>query len=101
MIIYNTTYLIADNQYNLWMRWLKDKHIPFMFNSGFADVQIAKVLSADKEQEGTSVSVQFKIATMDELIVWSQASEDKIAKELATLFGTQVLFFSTALELLD
>ena len=61
MLIYNTTYLIADRKFGPWIKWLREIHIPFMLSCGFSYPLAAKILTADSEQEGTSIAVQFQI----------------------------------------
>ncbi|MFV0392079.1 MAG: DUF4286 family protein [Paludibacteraceae bacterium] len=100
MLIYNTTYLVADRQFGPWMKWLREIHIPFMLDCGFNNAQIAKVLTNDANQDGTSVTVQFLIEDMYKLTVWDEEHAEKLLESLAELFGSDVLSFSTVLELL-
>lgn len=98
--IYNTTYLVADRQFNPWFKWLNEEHIPNMLGTSyFTNPQIAKVLTEDKEQEGVSVSVQFLVNDLYTLQMWEENDAKKMLSELASRFGTEVLSFSTVLEL--
>ena len=100
MLIYNTTYLVSDRQYGPWIKWIREEHIPFMVECGFEKPQIAKVFSADPEQEGTSVTVQFHIGNMHQLSIWDEQYAESLLAGMAERFGADVLAFSTVLELL-
>ncbi len=100
MLIYNTTYLVADKQYGPWTKWIREEHIPFMIGCGFTKPQIAKVLTADSEQEGTSITVQFHIPDLYQLSIWDEAHAEELLSDMADRFGADVLAFSTVLEIL-
>ncbi len=100
MLIYNTTYLVADKQLQAWIKWVNEEHIPFMLECGFSKPQIAKVLTADPEQDGTSLSLQFNIPDLLQLSKWDEKYGDTVFKRLAERIGTEVLAFSTVLEIL-
>ena len=102
MFIYNTTFLVTDRRFNPWFKWLKEEHIPNMLNSGyFLKPQIAKVLTAESDQEGMSVSVQFIVNDLENLQNWIDNNEIRLQNDLSLRFGTEVLSFSTILELMD
>lgn len=101
MIIYNTTFLVTDKQYDSWLKWLKEKHIPFMLKCGFSHPQVAKVLTAEQNQDGSSVSVQFRIDNTYQLSKWDEQNAEKKSNELTDRFGNEVLSFSTILEIIE
>lgn len=82
------------------MKWVNEVHIPFMLDCGFSNPQVAKVLTADPEQEGTSISVQFHIEDLRKLSIWDEEYAETLLGELSERFGTEVLSFSTVLEVL-
>lgn len=83
-----------------WFKWLTEVHIPNMLGNGsFTSPQIAKVLTEDKEQEGVSVSVQFLVNDLITLQLWEENDAELVQNDLASRFGTEVLSFSTVLEL--
>lgn len=101
MLIFNTTYLVSDKVYDAWYGWMKEFTLPFMTESGhLLQPQIAKVLGT-QDQEGISVSVQVKVRNMDILSRWNALYEAEIQRTCFEKFGTEVLFFSTVLEILD
>lgn len=101
MLIYNTTYLVSDKVYGAWYKWIKEYAIPFMTESGhLIQPQVAKVLNSD-DQDGTSFSVQVKVRNVDILERWNAQYEAEIQRNCFEKFGTDVLFFSTTLEIMD
>ena len=100
MLIYNTTYLVADRQYGPWIKWLHEVHIPFMLGCGFCNPQAAKILTADNEQEGTSIAMQFQIQDFHRLNIWDEEYAGTLLNELSERFGSDVLSFTTLMELL-
>ncbi|NCB83542.1 MAG: DUF4286 family protein [Bacteroidia bacterium] len=100
MLIYNTTYLVADRQFGPWIKWLREVHIPFMLNCGFMNPLAAKILTADSEQEGTSIAVQFQIQDLQLLRIWDEENAESLLNDLAERFGSEVLSFATVMEML-
>lgn len=101
MLIFNITFLVSDNSRDKWLDWVKAQHIPFMISSGyFSKPQIAKVLN-NEEQEGTSYSVQYHTDNMSNLEKWQVSYAKKLQDDCTANFGEEVLFFATALELLQ
>ena len=101
MLIFNITFLVSDNASEKWLDWVNMQHIPFMISSGyFTKPQLAKVLN-DHGQDGTSYSVQYQIASAIKLEEWHRLFAEKLQQECTSNFGQEVLFFTTALELLS
>lgn len=101
MLIFNTTYLVPDNLYKNWIKWLREENIPFMLRSGYFDKpQIAKVY-VQQEQEGESFSVQFNVSGLDELEQWHIKYAEEFQLEFKQRFGEEIMFFATVLEIID
>ena len=101
MLIFNTTYLVSDKMHGVWNKWVREHLIPFMTGSNyFTQPQIAKVYTQE-EQEGTSFSVQFHIADLAALEDWNNRYGAEFQKNCSEKFGTEVLFFSTVLEIME
>lgn len=101
MLIFNTTYQVTTNHTDNWIQWIKTEHIPFMLQSEvFIEPQITKIVGSEDET-GTSFSVQFKINDMDALVLWHNQYATIFQDKVSSKFGTEVVFFSTVLELLD
>jgi len=101
MYIFNTTFLVSDKLYGAWFKWLYEHHIPTMLNSGcFDKPQVAKVMNS-KSERGTSYCVQFRVANTELLETWNLKHADIFMADFDKRFGTDILFFSTTLELIE
>lgn len=101
MYIYNTTFIVSNDSYGKWINWVKDVHIPNIQNdSSFSDIQLVRVLNNDSGPE-KSYSLQFKVDSVAYLDRWMKVMEPQIQKDLMLKFGTEVLFFSTILEIME
>ena len=101
MFIFNTTYLVSDRVHDTWLKWVKEEHIPFMMNSTlFTQPQVARVITSAKE-DGTSFSVQFHVRDMQTLKIWNKEFSLLFQNKCSDKFGSEVVFFTTVLELVD
>ena len=101
MLIFNTTFLVSDKATDAWLQWVQQEYIHFMVGSTyFSKPQVAKVL-IDEEQDGTSYSVQFHVLDMEMLQLWNQGYGATFQENCAREFGTEVIFFSTVLEIVE
>lgn len=101
MIIFNTTYKVSNAVFNKWLQWVREDHIPLMTEGNvFVKPQIARISGSDDEH-GTSYSVQFHISNVEQLENWYHRNGSEFERSISTNFGTEVLHFSTILELID
>lgn len=101
MLIFNTTYLVSDKMHGVWLKWVREQHIPSLLQSGFFTApQVAKVMSAE-EQDGTSYSVQFKVEDIVALENWHLQYAKAFEQDVQQRFGAEVIFFATVLELIQ
>lgn len=101
MFIFNTTYLVSDKAHGDWLTWVKEHLIPFMLDSTyFSQPQVARVITSDK-QDGTSFSVQFHVQDMRTLKSWNKEYSLLFQENCSQQFGTEVIFFTTVLEIIE
>jgi len=101
MLIFNTTYLVSDKAHGPWLKWVREQHIPFMLNSTyFSQPQVARVITS-AEQDGTSFSVQFHVQDMHTLKLWNKEYSLLFQEKCSQQFGTEVIFFTTVLEVVE
>ncbi len=99
MLIFNTTYLVSDKAYGAWQKWIHEHLIPFMLDSSYFSMpQVAKVIGGE-QQDGTSFSVQFRVADMKTLQLWSSKYAVEFQRNCTKQFGEEVIFFTTVLEI--
>lgn len=100
MFIFNTTFLVSDKAHGAWIKWVREDYIPFVLESELlTQPQITKILSAE-EQDGTSFSVQFCAANAAMLEKWRKRYENECQMNCFKTFGTEVLSFSTVMEVI-
>lgn len=101
MYIINITFLVSDAASAKWITWLRNEHIPGITATGlFHTPQLTKVLSQEQDG-GVSYAVQYRSNNVDNIELWHHKYEQTIKAQCHTLFGDEVLFFSTILEVLS
>lgn len=100
MLIFNTTFLAHQKVHDAFMQWLLEEYIPHMKNQGlFSQPQVAKVNIDNQNLDENSYSVQFHTPDMNELNAWREKEEKIILEKLFANFGTDVLSFSSVLDI--
>lgn len=101
MFIYNVTMNIAEDRHEQWMDWMQKKHIKDVINTGcFTSARLVKVLVTE-EMGGYTYSVQFFTTSKELLQQFKSQHEDQLQYEGIRLFGDQLLFFKTDLEIIS
>ncbi len=101
MYIINFTFLVSDAAAGKWLQWLRSEHIPGMVATGLIHTpQLTRVLSQEQDG-GVSYAVQYKSDNIANLNQWHQEHAQLMQSECRSLFGEEVLFFSTVLEVLN
>jgi len=101
MLIFNTTYLVSDKVQDAWLLWVREQHIPFMLQfKPFSHPQVARVIPVE-EQDGTSYSVQFHVLDLETLGIWKERFGLAFQQNCAHEFGTEAIYFSTVLDIIE
>jgi hypothetical protein len=101
MIIYNVTCHISDNCHTSWLHWMQKKHIPEVLQTGkFSKAVLVKVL-VEEEQGGVTYSVQYHAADEQSLVQYYKEDAPRLRQEGLQLFGDEVLYFRTELQVID
>lgn len=96
MMLYNTTFVVAEDVHAKWMQWVRNIYIKEIEeNTPLSDPAFFKVMN--KEVEGESYSLQFSAPSIIEMKVWEKEHRSKMEQKIRDLFGEKVLFFSTYL----
>lgn len=99
MIIYNVTVNVDNDIRQEWLDWMKSKHIPDVMNTGyFLENRICKVLV--EEEQGTTYSIQYTCANMEDLKDYQAKHAPALQKEVADKYGDKFVAFRTLLEIL-
>lgn len=100
MILFNTTYHIEDKVLPQWLQWIREEYIPQALYDGLISSPVlCKVLN--HHDTGSSYSLQFKVDSTSTLHRWYASTGNRLQVALQTTFGTQVLAFSTLMEMVE
>lgn len=101
MIIYNVTVNIHESVHDQWMKWMQEKHIQDVLDTGkFTSARLVRVL-VDEEMGGTTYSVQFVTDSMETLQRYYKEDAPRLREEGLKLFADKMLAFRTELELIS
>lgn len=101
MYLYNITYHIPQEITEQWIDWLKNEHLDKMLKQDF--IQKAQLIKVHNPEESTnqSFAVQYHVNSKPDLIFLQKHLLQNIPVQLKKIFGEQVLFFATELEILE
>ncbi len=98
MIVYNTTFHAEDSAASQFVEWLKSEYIPkATVGESLKNPRLTRVLSSVNDS-GVSYSLQFNVASIEELQRWYSAVGNTLVDGLEKEFGNMVVGFSTLME---
>ena len=98
MILYNTTYSVATEVADDWLRWMKRFYIPTVLATGLpVNHKILRLLT-ELDNGGITYSVQLDFASMDAYQTYRQQHADAMHQRIQHRFGNQFISFDTLLE---
>jgi hypothetical protein len=98
MIVYNVTVKIDLNVHDLWIRWMKEEHVPKVMETGcFVGNKIYRVLQED-ETEGISYAFQYFANSISDYFNYQKNFAPALQKELLDIFPGQFSVFRTILK---
>lgn len=98
MIVYNTTFHVANEIADDALFYLKKQYIPQAAISGFLQRPCLRKVLHTATDEGISFAVQFHVKNMETLNHWIQTEGCRLQQALVDRFGDKVVGFSTLLE---
>lgn len=101
MIIYNTTFHIANEVSMEGIEYLKKRYIPQATAGGLLNrPRMSRVLGTGND-DGESISVQFHVENIAVLDSWLKQEGKVLHQALINKFGSRMAGFSTLLEEID
>ncbi|MGL4293878.1 MAG: DUF4286 family protein [Bacteroidales bacterium] len=101
MIIFNTTYHVDNLVLDEFLSYLKNEFIPQAIAAKeLNNPRLTRVMTQEP-QEGSSLALQFEIADLEKLDEWYDETGDRLNEDLVARFGSQVVGFSTLMEVID
>ena len=100
MYIYNITINIEKSIEEDWLRWMQEKHIPEMLNTGkFFEAKMCQVMV--EEDQGVTYSVQYTTDSKETLEKYYQENAEQLRQEGLVLFKERYVAFRTELKVIN
>ena len=97
MILYNVTINIDESVVNLWLDYMKSKHISDVLKTGlFIKCKLCRIHA--QEEGGHSYSVQYFLNSLDDYKLYQENFAEKLQTEHAEKFKGKFAAFRTMLE---
>ena len=101
MIIYNVTVNVTHKAHDLWMKWLKEEHLPeIMETNTFHDIKIYKLINID-ETDGPTYSVQFFADSEKEYNKFIDEFAPELRSKSVKKWGDEMFSFRSTLKSID
>lgn len=101
MYIYNVTINIDEAVHLVWLKWMKEKHIPDMLATGkFNTAKMSQVM-VEEEMGGITYAVQYTTDSLETLQEYYKEDADKLRNEALSLFKDKFVAFRTELKVID
>ena len=98
MIVYNVTVKIDLSVHDLWIKWMKEEHIPRVMETGcFVDHKVYRILQED-ETEGISYAFQYFANNITDYFNYQKNFAAALQKQSLDLFPGKYSAFRTILK---
>ena len=100
MYIYNVTINIEEAVEKEWLRWMQEKHIPDMLETGkFTEAKLSQVLV--EEESGVTYSIQYITDSKETLEKYYRDDAARLRQESLQLFSDKFVAFRTELKIIN
>ena len=100
MYILNTSFMVEYDVHERWLDTFRNRFLPFLRESGFAEPVFTKVISNDNEGHFT-YSLQVPMADLSRYDEFNRDILSEYAATYRPVFGEKVLWFSSLLKKID
>ncbi len=100
MIIYSVTVSINKSVEDDWLRWMKEKHIPDVMNTGcFTSYRITRLLSPESyDPDSTTYNIQYTLESLEKLQEYQHIHASPLQKEHEERYAGKFHAFRTILK---
>lgn len=99
MFIYNVTINVDESIHDEWVKWMKEKHMNDVVNTGcFTGSRMLRVLADD---EGATYSAQYMFDSMEDYERYKSLHATIMQKEGFDKFGDKFIAYRTLLQIVD
>lgn len=100
MILYNTTYNVADEVAADWLRWMQRFYLPAVQATGLTTGHKILRLLTELDNGGATYSVQLDFASLETYQTYQTQHADSLRQRIQHRFGNQLVSFDTLLEVI-
>lgn len=98
MIVYNVTIKVENDIADEWVMWMKEEHVPDLFNTGlFVDYRLCRLLEQD-EAEGVTFSAQYVCADIKAYNSYIDTHAMTMRDKAFKRFGGKFVAFRSVME---
>lgn len=98
MIVFNTTFHVAEGQQIKFVKYIKSEYIPMAIADGRLSSPRLMRVYGKNEEEGYSYALEFWVENLETLETWNQQIGKKLYLHLLKEFHQQVTGFATILQ---
>ena len=97
MIVYNVTVKIDLSVHEVWLRWMKEEHIPRVLETGcFTTYKMYRIME-DNQADGMSYAIQYFANELSNYFTYKELHAARLQKETADTFPNKYHAFRTLL----
>lgn len=98
MIVYNVTVKIDLDVHDLWLRWIKEEHIPLVTGTGcFTTHKMYRILE-ENTSDGISYCIQYFANHISDYFTYKETFEAPQQKEIQKIFPGKFITITTLLK---
>ncbi|QDK78929.1 DUF4286 family protein [Spirosoma sp. KCTC 42546] len=98
MILYNTTYSVANEVAEDWLRWMKRFFLPAAIATNLPVGHRVLRLLTELDNGGTTYSIQLDFDSLESYTTYQEIHADALRQRIQHRFGNQFVSFDTFLE---
>jgi hypothetical protein len=97
MIVYNVTVKIDLNVHELWVKWMKEDHIPKVMATGcFKDFKFYRIME-ENQSDGMTYAVQYFTSELSSYFDYKEKYAPQLQKEMNDTWPDKYAAFRTLL----
>ncbi len=97
MIVYNVTVKIDLDVHDIWVRWMKEDHIPRVMETGcFVNFKMYRILEED-QSDGIAYAIQYFAKTINDYFDYKEKYATALQKEAKAMFPDKFVAHRTLL----
>ena len=101
MIVYNVTIKVDLDVHDLWLRWMKEEHIPEVMQSGcFTECKILKLLTEAEDNDGVNYAIQYTAPNLGSYHQYRDEFAPALQAKTKAKYGDDVLAYRSLLEVI-